>query len=650
MSDLAEQSIHDIFESAGEEHREWFDLYEPWDNEERSPELIALAEKYGVSLDIAASLFQTGAMLSTSFITVSLAGNQSGKSINEVVQTIIQCTGVVPISLRTPRGEKTNKLREYENPKYRELNVKRFGRFDAKTGDFIDKDTEAKQDGTWNCGYVHGVGIYPAKKMPPGPQEVWICCPTKVLQNNWVPTFIELWPERLRDMDRYQQGYSDTKKQFFSSNGSVVTFITYESGYAAIEGRKVLKIVCDEEPPDRRFWSGLLTHAKYIVTQFTPIHGMSWAKAMIVDMAKDEKASISVFHTTGFDSPYLDDSDLMTQMASMAQWEVKPKIFGHFAPQTSEDPYFDRNKLMSWMRRWVPTHTHGTIEALAEWNKPRDIIDTEVEFKPIFPSMKPHDALKQGNVWELYEFPRPESTYYAAIDTAKGDSNFDAGRTSDASVCLIRRVKEGKEKYDPIVAVLETLDSPMSFFRMVMPAARYYNNCLICPEETSEPGYVFVQNLVPEFGGGYPYVLKMTVVKDATRKTTEAIGWVNRGGKVRRQAFDCAKDFINDFDVDQDPAIPNLRLLEQFVNCIRGKNGRPDHPKREHDDVLLSFVISEWVAKYASAQIKNNYKPMDSGVPSDRTAYEGDPVETRPVLSRRGGLDSRARAGLHQRR
>lgn len=639
---MSEGDLGSIFENVNQQHREWFDLFEPWDIAERPDWLIDEAEKYGVMLDKGPIPFQTGALFSRARVTATVAGNRVGKSILQIVEIIIQLTGEIPISLRTPKGEVTKVLREHEDIRETKLNIARWGRFDRETGDFLDKDDTVKQDGTWHCGFIIGVGIYPTDKIPPGPDKIWLCCPKEVKEQNWIPQFKKLWPKRLRDDSRFEGGFSEQKSQFFSHNGCDLSFITYETGYKAVEGIEAWRIIFDEEPPDRRFWSGCILHAKSLTVQFTPIHGMTWAKRDIVDNADNPEANTKVFHCTGFDSPYIPMETTRERMAILNEWEIKPKVFGQFSAQTLEDPYFNTKALTSWIRKWHPRHTHSKIQASEIWDKPGDIINTRCSMFSAG-DLTDEQAVSQGDVWEIYEEPYKEGIYYACIDTAMGDSDHEAGRSLDFSVCLIRRQKDkAYEKYDPVVAVLESHDRPIPFYRQVMPAMRLYNNCLMAPEVTGESNSIFLSQLIPEGGGAYPFILKMTVIQDSNRKMTEKRGWVNRGGKVRQEGFDLVDDFINDFGVSDDPNLPNLRLLTQMITTIRGKGGRPDHPKREHDDVLMTFVISEWVRNYAQNQIRDNWTEIEDDTKGERIDRMGPPEsEKRPILGSRRGMDSR---------
>jgi len=645
-----------IFEDVGKEHRTWFDLFEPWDIEERPEWQIEEAATYGVLLDKGPKSFQTGVLMSEDFITAAHAANQTGKSITSQVQAIMYCTGVIPLALRTPKGEVTDILREHEDPEATAFNIERFGRFDRETGDHIDNDVEAIQDGTWHCGYVVGAGIYPKRKMPRGACQVWVCCPKAIRDNTWIPQFKKRWPKRLlRDDDRVKDGYEAGRSRFHSNNGSVLSFLSYDSGYVAPEGIKAHNIILDEEPPDQRFWGACLTHAKHINIQFTPIHGIGWTKREIIDMKerKDSDAlSISVFHCTAYDSPYLDNQTIKTQMASAPEWQIKPKFFGHFAPQTAQTPFFDRKKIGKWLKSWYPRHEFVRLSCEGPWETPSECVNISITGEEI-EQMTEEKARLSGDLWQVYERPEPKHTYYAGCDVANGHEDPNEGIDSDWSVCLIRRVKMENETYDPIVAVIETRDRPIPFARQVVMGCCWYNNCLVAPEDNGEAGGILMSQLIPTYGGAYPHILKMTVISGRTRKAQERRGWNNRGPKSRREAFEALQEFVTGFDWFDDPRLPNYNLILQFANCIIGRNGRPDHPKRGHDDVLISFGITEWVRIYCHDQIRNNYSGFGTGAKRRKGArdfsYNPDEQESRPVLGSRRGLDARGKSMVRKR-
>jgi hypothetical protein len=88
--------------------------------------------------------------------------------------------------------------------------------------------------------------------------------------------------------------------------------------------------------------------------------------------------------------------------------------------------------------------------------------------------------------------------------------------------------------------------------------------------------------------------------------------------------------------------LKNLKVLKQIAGTIVGKNGRPDHKKRAHNDALMSYAIGLYVYKVAGEQISNHvneFERQENLDPWASRVYVKS--ETRKVLGSKKGLDER---------
>lgn len=279
--------IDHIEESIGEEAKiHPFYEYEPWDIDEPRPQrIIDLAKEYGISLGTdamfgsAPSLFQTGYLMSHAFIKVKFAGNQVGKTYNVLIDAIIRLTGEIPLSLQNEKGIVLDKKRSIT-----ENNIKRFGRYNSISGEYLDRNTREERTSLWDCGHILGAGKYPKDKIVDAGSKIWIVTYSEALKQVWWPTLRGMVPESLLDIKKgspTSPGFSEREKICHFINGSTIHFITYEQGHTRLEGagniqefEKLVGIVFDEEPPKKDFYNVALQRAPEITLITTPYNGL----------------------------------------------------------------------------------------------------------------------------------------------------------------------------------------------------------------------------------------------------------------------------------------------------------------------------------------------------------------------------------------
>jgi len=587
--------------------------FEPWDVAPRPQEVLDIATEYEVELDPEGEPYQTERFLEfKKTITATVASNQSGKSIQEVIDTIIMLTGEIPYALRYAKGEDTGIKR-----KINQENVERFG-------------LNEKGD----CGNIIGVGKYPKEKIAPGRgNRIWICTYKQARDEFWIPFFKRLMPEELLDKSQGTDGFAKIDSLFYLRDDCKISFITYEQGYKRVEAMKVWKIILDEEPPDRRFYVSALEHCKYLSLVFTPINGLTWThKDIFIPAANGENPNIRVFHCCQFDSPYQDNELVKSKLKNYKPYEIKARLFGIFSAMEGK-PYYEWSITTRFINKYIPRH-------FLEMVYPKDVAESTRDILKV--QMLAQEVFEEGpDVWHIYEKYNPLCAYWISCDVGKGHE--DPAQAQDKSAAYILRLPLQEELDDgfplePImVGSLYTTARNFQFARLVLYQAIHMNYSLIAPESTGEDGASFLTEI-----RDYPFLFKMNVINQRTKKTTENIGFdTNR--KTRTPMFDLVGDWINGHE--EGSKIYHLPLLEEMNKIIVGKKGRPDHAKNETSDCVVAKGIGLWVFQHARSQIKNNSHFFRFEQTNPKKAWERygtKAKESRPILGSREGMDRRS--------
>jgi len=622
-------SIHDEMASAvrevAQEIPDRFNGFEPWDVEERPQYIIEKAREHSIELDRGPSPFQSGYLFSKKFLTISQGGTQVGKSIPAWVDALIQASGKIPLSLRTPKGVDTGIKRNIEDKKLRTENIARWGRRDF-AGNLLDYDVSVLPDGTWDCGTILGAGHYPVERIPHHPNKIWICTYKQAKEEYWWPNFKNWTPAYLLDDTKGVDGFSEAKGKVHFTTGSDITFITYEQGFARVEAKAVWHIILDEEPPDRQFYVAAMTHVEeeggHLSMHFTPYNGISWSHDDIFQQVGVDP-NIALFHATQYDCPYKTRESIETKAALMKAWEREARVFGHYSEQRGK-PYYDRDKLNGWIRAFIPKGFEAGFRPTEAWDEPEELtnIDIEMEDKP------------SGMRWTVIEEPEPDVAYFLVCDTAPGTESPEEGKErGDFNGAFMLRLPKEEEAAPVICAYGKTEMKAIAFARECLYACAYYNNALLCPEAKGDSAGSFFAEAT-----GWPHMFKMVVINDQTRKETAKDGF-QTNARTRTELFDFVGDLIDHHA--KNPGMNCLDLLRQAAQCVHGKKGRPDHPKRAHDDMLVPYGIGLWIWKNAADQvILHEHEPPERKARHPR-GWVDNMGESRPILGSKRGLDER---------
>jgi len=596
---------------AGNEQTD-FNMFEPFDCPPRPQWLLDTAKKAEVEIDPDGNEFQIGMLMDTQQTpgaAMSVAGTQSGKSLEALVEAIIMASGQVPVSMRFEKGVDTGVPRVVS-----EENIARFG---------------LKEDGT--CGNIIGVGIYPKEKIPKVGSQIWICTYKEAKEKMWRKKFAKIIPQYFLDVKRGVNGFSELKQTYFFNNGNTISYITYEQDYHRVEAEKAWMVILDEEPPDRRFWISALEHSIYLRASFTPINGLSWMyHDVYLPIVSGQNKFCKIYYCSQYDSPYHNRKKVDQKIKTYKPYELKARVWGQFSDMAGR-PYYTFDMTQKNLRNYIPRHSYAKIQPTQKPDTIREAIKLKMLFEP---------AEKPGeDVWQIYEELRETDTYWLSADVAKGNENPDAAE--DASVAYVRRMPRDNEVDPVMVAVLYSRMRNVEFAWMCLYGAIYYNLCLMAPEATGEDGAVFVATI-----SGYNYIYKHVVTNDKTRRLKEMDGF-NTKGNTRKLVFDLVGTWM--YDRPENPKIFHYELLKECMECIVGKEGRPDHGDKGHTDCLMSYGISEYVRIFAKNQIRNNrsrkYSLTSDPEPMTFPNIFGNRYikETRKILGSSQGLDNRAR-------
>jgi len=615
MNDLTDFMKQHIEESSIDA----FHMFEPWDVLKREQNMIDTASEDDVNLYTPDNLrlygedphpFQTGFMTNDSTIAVLFAGNRVGKSYCAIIDMIIKATGELPYAYRYAEGYQTTIKRTIS-----EENVIRWGRCDVETGAVIDHDEKIDPDGSWDCGCIVGVGVYPKNLIIPTtttkPKVIWICTKKQAWDEMWFPKLKEVIPKYMLDTSKGADGFSEKKRHIYLTGGFELHGLTYDQGAMSFEAVEVPYLYMDEEAP-MVVYSAALMHCTRMRIMETPYKGVTWTYDMLLLRSMEEGSSIDVFHATQYDSPYITYDWIEARKPNIKRWEVKARVYGIHSDQEGR-PYYE--EYMSILRRWstnmVNKASYVTFKPLQPFTDYRDICDIRMGLETAVV-----DDVR--GVWNMYEQCEPATSYWLSADTAEGAEE-DEQAAADRNSGIVFRAPRGEENptFPIMVAACRSTDTTINFARSCAYAAVYYNNALMAPEVRGETAGVFKTEIRE-----YPYMYHMTVTNNKTHKPQSKVGYITSSG-TRNQLFDLPADMLAEYATEENSKIPYLPLVKEMMSCLVGKKGRPDHPRKGTTDSLIAFGVGIYVYQVDTNQIRNNRRAQRQTNEDKRSWYEG---------------------------
>jgi hypothetical protein len=623
--DVIGREIDEIGSDQRERHP--FYMFEPWDVAKRSQAQLDQAERDGVDLFDPQFIkhagqdphpYQTGFLLSTAFIRSLQAGTQVGKSYVALMEAGVVLSGEIPHSLRFAEGVDTGVKRLVNKE-----NILRWGRFDSTTGSFLDHNANAlKPQGwsEWDCGTIKGVGIYPTEKIAPPGSQIWVCTLMRGIVNFWWPKLYEpeerIFPDHFFDKSKGNNGYNLQKETAYFNRGGKIMCISYESGFDKTEERMAKMIIMDEPPPHDLFQSAQ-QHCEHLVIVETPYKGVSFTKALMwPDKPSPEK---KVFHATQYDSPYVSNDKIELLRENMKPWDIGARVWG-LHTEVKGEPYYDRHKLMIWLRKYQNLHELGAFIPEGEYyglvddpnvNHLRGLINTRVDFQP--------SDIEDGRyVWRVYEKAEQFTPYVLTADPAEGSEKPEEAQ--DVCAAMVARPLTPDERASmpgavtfKVVATIRSSLPTIAFARTCSHAARYYNNALLGAE--TRRGFwngTFANEL-----SDWPYWYMITTIHDKTGTPRKNKGF-DPNQKTRESMYDLISDWINAFSEKDYPHFRDEWIIKELTAAVVGKNGRCDHTSEGTLDTVTCFGIMLYIFKFSANQIQFNgdveeqdYKPKN---------------------------------------
>jgi len=620
-------SLVDHVDQRDERQQQFSDFYyfEPFDVAKRAERVLSLALDDGVDLHspsftslygIDPHPFQTGYFMSSQKLRVISGATQSGKSICARIEVLIMASGELPFCFRYDAGVDTG-VKRLVTPENLKQMIHRFGRHDSSTGQLIDFNENCVMPETWNewdCGNIIGAGKYPKVKLAPRGSQFWIGTYKQVRDSHWwrrmADPVTRTTPDHFIDRSRGNDGINCTDRIIYLTRNCEIRFLTYEMQEKRFEGEMVWMIALDEEPSSKDIFASALKHGKYISLVYTPLHGMTWSKDVLSSVAQGGAGA--VYHCTQFDCPYQNQDDIIQERQTVDIYRRACRVWG-VPTEPSGEPFFDRRKIYLWRQRFqrpfkwcrfMPTANYHGVRSRDDLGT-TGLLDTPVQRLDI-DTTDDHRA-----TWRMYEERQAGVPYIMGVDPAEGAPTPE--EAGDVCAAGIMRPPRPEESRPVIVATIRSTMETIPFARCCSYAMRYYNNALLASERRGTANASFGWEL-----DDWPWWYMHTNMQESTQMTRERKGF-DQTGNARDAIFSLIRDWLNSFDDNEYPGIPDDPLLGELGDAVIAKTVggkiRCDHKKSGTLDSAVWFGILLYVFKFAPGQIRCN-------------AYE-EPVERR---------------------
>lgn len=585
--------------------------FEPWDVKKRPQWMIEQAQRDGIDLYTDEMMhhigndphdFQSGIILSTAFCTSAYGGTSIGKSYPIIFKAVAMLTGVLPLSFQYDKGADTGAKRPIN-----EDNIRRFGRFDSRSGTFIDNDETATMPEGWNewdCGNIIGAGKFPEELILPPGGEIWLLTTQKVLLNFWWPRFTDpsrrIIPEHLIDKTQ-NGGFREKDRIVYTQRNGKICCITYDSNFDKAEGERAHLVIFDEEPPRENMFHSGMQHGDRVMLIETPYRGITWSRDVV--FPKKKTSDYVSFHASQYDSPYQTKAKIDARRKVMPKYEIKARIWG-IPSDVVGKPFFDYDKISLWVQRYAALpYKAMRFDPTAEF---RGIRGLELKDGTYIPGLMDVgvrrtevEELNSKSVWRVYEERLPDVAYLFLVDPAEGAEKPEEAQDVCASLIMRQPILEQKEERPKIVASLRSTLPTIAFARTCSFAMRYYHNATLGAEtKRHEVNATFAAEL-----RDWPYWYYMTVTSDKTGKPKKHPGF-DCNAATRLSVFDLIGEWLDSYEENQYPEIPDLPLLIELMDCVVGKRGRPDHTRNGTLDTTQCFGIGLHILKFSPEQVR----------------------------------------------
>ncbi len=600
--------------------------FEPWDADIPDPEVMRMALADGVDLveDPSVKLageyprpFQSGSILSTKKMVVTQAGSRSGKSICTQVVIAAMISKEPPYAFRYDKGVDTGIAREISD-----ANITRWGRREKTTGKVIDHNVKAKQDGTWDCGTIIGVGKFPEELYAPDGAQIWIGTIAKSIESLWWPSFTgegehRFFPDEIIDKSKGNRGTNRQQLTVHCVRGIDILIKTYEAGHTKFESQTCWLLAYDEEPTSKAIYLSGALHAVYQRFSFTPLNGSTWSEDVFFSCLeghkkKDEglrRSDFDYFYASQFDSPYVPREKLERDRRAMELWERKARVWGQYSEYEGM-PFFNRSKIQQWARKYKKDHRIVNFRARSRYHGLKGSKASNLPgLMQVAVDAVTVNKENELDTWRIYENVREGVGYLATFDAAEGAT--DPDDVQDKSFGAVFRLPLPDEvDMDGLPVLVATCRSTLptiAFAKTCFLVLRYYNNATLAAERGHGKDNEAFGLTLDDWEFWYYYVGKNA----ATKRPNPKKGF-DTNAHTRTVMFNKLRAWMDFFEPDQDPHIYDTWLFSELAGAIvketPGGKRRCDHPKKGSLDGVICMGIGTYIVQESPEIVTCNYK------------------------------------------
>jgi len=182
--------------------------------------------------------------------------------------------------------------------------------------------------------------------------------------------------------------------------------------------------------------------------------------------------------------------------------------------------------------------------------------------------------------WEIWHMPQPDHEYVIGCDTMEGQLSDPDNEKSDPDWHGV--VVFDKMTFET-VAHYHGRCNQLDLGRQVEMAGHFYRQAMIAPEMPNGLGVITYLQQVE-----YPNLFhRDTNEESEDNKESNLIGWKTTT-KTRPAMVDLMRDILKDNEI----TIYSALIVEEMKTFVRNKQGKPEHMRGKHDDLLFGLMIA----------------------------------------------------------
>ncbi len=228
----------------------------------------------------------------------------------------------------------------------------------------------------------------------------------------------------------------------------------------------------------------------------------------------------------------------------------------------------------------------------------------------------------------IYKRPNEDGKYIIAADVARGDGK-DYSTIQVLDAINLEQVAEFQSKI--------TSDK---FAEVILPAAIMYNNAYVAIE-ANNMGLTTCYYLNKTHG--YKNVHRSKSIQQMQGGPRDKRWSVDEGDEIPGfQTTSKTRPFLIDslrrYMREKEVSINSPRIMSEFETFVIKENGKAEHEKGCHDDLIIAFAIALFIRDSEWERVNkglNMYKAMLSAWSSSRVTYRGEAKKTEKVSEKK---------------